>query len=217
MTTPHGPNISGFSRSYIKKLPAYITYEKFETNKGSSDYSIKCDSLKSTGDQAKELCEKFAVNLQSICKTGSTTSSPSSTLPTPTAGASGTSTTGNSINLSEAKANCLLLKYWLFNEIRKLNLGGNEKKDKNLDTLIHIIYYLQFEIYTKNGNKFYCFNDIYEYLDNWEEEKFLYEYFMNVPKIECINKNNGTDCKAYEKYVNRVKTYYNEKKKRIML
>ncbi|KMZ88447.1 variable surface protein Vir12, partial [Plasmodium vivax Brazil I] len=175
-----------FQEAILKKLPVYETYENFEKNKGSGDYSSTCNSLKSTAKEAKELCENFAKNLQSICTSGTTIKEGSINVP---------------------KANCLLLKYWLFNKIRKLSV--NEPKDKNRDTIIHTIYELQIEINKKKDNKFSCFNDIYEYLDNWEEEKHLYEYFMNFPKIESFKK---TDCEAYKKYINYVKTYYDKKK-----
>ncbi|KMZ82188.1 variable surface protein Vir12 [Plasmodium vivax India VII] len=178
-----------FQEAILKELPAYKTYEIFENIANSSDYNSKCKSLESTGNKAKELCEKYAKNLEYTCTSGTTT------------------TTGKSISVPEAKVNCLLLKYWLFNKIRKLSV--NEPKDKNRDTIIHTIYELQIEINKKKDNKFPCFNDIYEYLDNWEEEKHLYEYFMNFPKIESFKK---TDCEAYKKYINYVKTYYDKKK-----
>ncbi|CAG9482317.1 unnamed protein product [Plasmodium vivax] len=220
-----------FQEAILKELPAYETYGNFEKNTDSSDYSSKCKSLEFTAKEAKELCGKFAKNLQSICKTGSatitstvstaTTGAPSSgastivgtTVLTPTvstsvAGTSETTTTAES-GINVPKANCLLLKYWLFNKIRELSV--NEPKDKNLDTIIHTIYELQLEINKTEGNKFPCFNDIYEYLDNWEEEKHLYEYFMNFHKIESVKKTDTTKCEAYKKYVNYVKTYYYEK------
>ncbi|KMZ94679.1 variable surface protein Vir12 [Plasmodium vivax Mauritania I] len=252
-----------FQEAILKELPAYETYENFEKNTDSSDYISKCNSLGSIGNETKNLCEKYARNLQSICKTGNTTitsttstpttsapssrastattSAPSSstaasttdgtTAPTPTVSTSVAVTSGitttttaaitttttatstkTSINVPEAKVNCLLLKYWLFNKIKKLS--DNELKGKNLDTLIQTIHNLQFEIYKKQDNRFFCFNDIYEYLDNWEEEKYLYEYFKNVPKIESFNKTNETDCEAYKKYINHVKTYYDKKKEK---
>lgn len=225
MTTLHGLDIGGLSsgdEAILKELPAYETYENFEKNTDSSDYISKCNSLGSIGNETKNLCEKYARNLQSICKTGSTTitstaststtSAPSSTGAPSSDGTSETTAAENSINVPEAKANCLLLKYWLFNKIRELS--DNELKDKKLDTFIHTIHNLQFEIYKKQDNLFFCFNDIYEYLDNWEEEKYLYEYFKNVPKIESFNKTNETDCEAYKKYINHVKTYYDKKKEK---
>ncbi|SCO65545.1 VIR protein [Plasmodium vivax] len=258
MTTLHEHD-----EAILKELPAYKTYEIFEKNKGSGYYSSTCDSLGSTAKEAKELCEKFAKNLEYICKTGNTTitsttstpttsapssrastattSAPSSstaasttdgtTAPTPTVSTSVAVTSGitttttaaitttttatstkTSINVPEAKVNCLLLKYWLFNKIKKLS--DNELKGKNLDTLIQTIHNLQFEIYKKQDNRFFCFNDIYEYHHKWKEEKYLYEYFINFPKIESFNKTNNTECEAYKKYVNHVKTYYIEKKKK---
>ncbi|VUZ93694.1 PIR protein [Plasmodium vivax] len=259
MTTLHG-----LDKAILKKLPAYETYEIFEKNTDSSDYISKCNSLGSIGNETKNLCEKYARNLQSICKTGSTTitstaststtSAPSSTgapssdgapssggppssdgtpsngapsstaasttvgttVLTPTVstsvpGTSETTAAENSINVPEAKAKCLLLKYWLFNKIRELS--DNKLKGKNLDTLFHTIYHLQFEI-NKKEDKVLCFNDIYEYLHNWKEEKYLYEYFKNFPKIESFNKTNTTECEAYKKYVNHAKSYYNEKKEK---
>ncbi|EDL43110.1 variable surface protein Vir12-related [Plasmodium vivax] len=181
-----------FQKAILKKLPAYETYEIFENIANSSDYNSKCKSLESTGNKAKELCEKYAKNLEYTCTSGTTT------------------TTGKSISVPEAKVNCLLLKYWLFYEIKKLSV--KEPKNKNLDTIIHTIYYLQFEI-NKKENQFYCFNDIYEYLHKWEDEKYLYEYFKNFPKIESFDITKNTECKAYKKYINHVKTYYDKKKK----
>ncbi|CAI7718401.1 PIR protein [Plasmodium vivax] len=234
MTTLHGPDIEELSddeKDKLKKLPAYETYENFEKNTGSSDYSSKCGPLESTANEAKKLCEKYLKNLQSICKTGSATITSTAstattgasttvgttiltpTLSTSVAGTSGTTTTtGKSISVPEAKVNCLLLKYWLFYEIKKLSV--NEPKNKNLDTIIQTIYDLQLEINKKKDNMFPCFNDIYEYLDSWEEEKHLYEYFKNIPKIESFNKTDKTECEAYKKYVNHVKNYYNRKKEK---
>ncbi|KNA01488.1 variable surface protein Vir12g, partial [Plasmodium vivax North Korean] len=185
-----------FQEAILKELPAYETYGNFEKNTDSSDYSSKCKSLEFTAKEAKELCDNFAKNLEYISITTTTTAT----------------STKTSINVPEAKANCLLLKYWLFNKIKKLS--DNELKGKNLDTLIQTIHNLQFEIYKKQDNRFFCFNDIYEYHHKWKEEKYLYEYFINFPKIESFNKTNNTECEAYKKYVNHVKTYYIEKKKK---
>ncbi|SCO72143.1 Plasmodium vivax Vir protein, putative [Plasmodium vivax] len=104
---------------------------------------------------------------------------------------------------------CILLKYWIYDELKKKFSTGDKI---NVLLLTEQLKKLQYNIKKEELVKFDCYDDYNDYMSNWEVERNLSEYFISFDEIK--NKNNlAKDVKdKYIKYLQYIKTIYDEKK-----
>ncbi|KMZ91854.1 hypothetical protein PVMG_00727 [Plasmodium vivax Mauritania I] len=194
----------------LKELPSSKIYAKFNNDTGVQNYTCShcetCSALKSNYDGLEDFCKKFEKSLNDISKPKVTTAAGSANEEGGTHGPAGKD---KPEEIGNFKDNCLLLKYWVFDEINKMknNKGTNVNIIPVIDKLDHIQYYLN-----KKNNKNVCHNNYYEYTNYSKEEKMLYEYFKDFDAIKnYINSVNNEEIKILS-YINYIKAIYKKKK-----
>ncbi|KMZ97756.1 hypothetical protein PVNG_03339 [Plasmodium vivax North Korean] len=107
------------------------------------------------------------------------------------------------------KDNCLFLKYWLFDELNKMN--KSKWTNLNIIPVIDKLNYIQYYLNTSPKINI-CHNNYYEYTDYSEEEKVLYDYFKDFDSIEkYINSVNNKE-ETFLDYINNINEIYKKKK-----
>ncbi|GAB69907.1 hypothetical protein PCYB_006560, partial [Plasmodium cynomolgi strain B] len=170
----------------LNKLPAHKIYDEFKKVDNINNYSSVCNlesPLKDKYKNFEDLCKKFAYHLDYIFS-----------------------------NKYEEKnvEYCILLKYWIYDEIKKFNENG--KKDIDVFVLTEKLRKLQYTIKNEESVIFDCYDDYNDYKNNWEVEKDLAEYFINFHEIEKRNNIVTEEKTKYIKYLEHIKTLYEEKK-----
>ncbi|VUZ94320.1 PIR protein [Plasmodium vivax] len=169
----------------LEGLTSDKIYKYFNENKNTgSNYDDVCEikkEWKTPCSEFKEICNKFAKNLEGIfCKEHKE----------------------NTINY------CIFLKYWAYEQIKKK--CKKNKTDIELSPLTDKLKNLQYSIKKVCPEKFECYDYYSDYMDGWEEEKLLYEYFLNFDEIyNYINTKN--DYEKYKKYVEHILGLYEKK------
>ncbi|GAB65365.1 VIR-like CYIR protein [Plasmodium cynomolgi strain B] len=104
---------------------------------------------------------------------------------------------------------CILLKYWVYDQIKKFNKNG--KKDIDVFVLTEKLRKLQYTIRNEESVNFECYDDYSDYFSNWEEEKALYEYFVNFKEIIDSSKPDNTGENKYIPYIQYIVKLYKKK------
>ncbi|GAW84557.1 variable surface protein [Plasmodium gonderi] len=167
----------------LKGLSSDKIYDEF--NKGANTYSNKdvckiCEQNKMEFPGFEEFCKKFARNLDDIL--------------------------GMAIG-GKSKEKCIFLKYWAYSEIKKME--NHQGKDNNVLALIDHLYNMRYCIKKNEQVKYSCYYYYDDYNGNWENEKFLYEYFINFHEIkkEIEHKKDGNKSK-FEEYLRHINKLY---------
>ncbi|CAI7722529.1 PIR protein [Plasmodium vivax] len=194
----------------LKELPSSKIYAKFNNDTGVKDYTCIhykiCEEIKNNYDGLENFCKKFEKSLNDISKPKVTTAAGSANEEGGTHGPAGKD---KPEEIGNFKDNCLLLKYWVFDEINKMknNKGTNVNIIPVIDKLDHIQYYLN-----KKNNKNVCHNNYYEYTNYSKEEKMLYEYFKDFDAIKNYINSVKKEEKTFREYINKIIEIYKKKK-----
>ncbi|SCO71498.1 VIR protein [Plasmodium vivax] len=172
--------------SVLNGLTSHKIYDEFNREDKISNYSnaycITNGTTSTNYPGFEKICKKFSVNL------------------------------GN-IFLNQYKENtmdyCILLKYWIYDQIKKINIES--KKNMNAFVLTEKLRKLQYTIKNEESVIFECYDDYSDYLSNWEEEKALYEYFVNFKEITNSYKPDDTGKNKYTDYVEYIVGLYKKK------
>ncbi|GAW79408.1 variable surface protein [Plasmodium gonderi] len=173
-----------FDDEVLNGLTSDRIYVDFNSDENISNYGKFIDNARITNKcpEFDTICKKFARNLDNIL-----------------------------FKKHEEKTMnyCILLKYWMYNEIKKK--CKNDYKDIELIPFVEKLKNMQYNV--KNGEeiKFECYDNYDDYMGNWEEEKDLYEYFINFDGISKNIKTRGNENK-YNDFLNHIKVLYKRKK-----
>ncbi|KMZ79012.1 hypothetical protein PVIIG_00404 [Plasmodium vivax India VII] len=212
----------------LKELPSSKIYAKFNDVTGVKDYTcIHCEidnEFKNKYDGLEEFCKKFEKSLKLISKPKVTIEAGSGTAAgsgaaSESGAAAVSATMSGKVNkpagkdkteeIGNFKDNCLFLKYWVFDEISKMN--NDDLTNLNIIPVIDKLNYIQYHLNKKSEINI-CHNNYYEYINYSKEEKMLYEYFKDFDAIEkYINSVNNEESK-FITYINNIKGIYKKKK-----
>ncbi|KNA02214.1 hypothetical protein PVNG_05537 [Plasmodium vivax North Korean] len=170
--------------SILGNTTSYQIYKKFDAEDDLDKHNTYCTefiSLNKTKDEKSEkTCKKIAKNLNKLSELASTV---------------------------KYRDRCLYYKYWIYDQIwKESNTAGN-----NVGSVINKYLSIQ-DTVTKSLKKYYCpyyfhRRNLTE-LNEFHEEKYLYEYFKNYNtlkyKISASNDNEET----YSKYLEYIKDIY---------
>ncbi|VUZ97229.1 PIR protein [Plasmodium vivax] len=168
---------------------SYKIYEKFDEADKSNKYNSHCSNLESipklgNTDTTTSDCKQIARNLHTLDELA------------------------KEVNYRDR---CLHYKYWIYNKIFKLvNSGSNKVED-----VIKYFLELQNHVFEKLGDYSCPFNfyriNLHE-LKEFNEEKYLYEYFKYYHIIEDKITSDDTGKEKYKKYLTYIKDIYENHK-----
>ncbi|EDL42288.1 hypothetical protein PVX_005055 [Plasmodium vivax] len=171
----------------LNQLPVNTIYNEFENVDNINNYSNFCKLTQTIKDKYtdfekfEDLCKKFAYSLDRIFS-----------------------------NKYKGKnmEHCILLKYWIYDEIKKIFSAGDKL---NVLFLTEELKKLQYNIQKEESVIFDCYDDYNDYMSNWEVERNLFEYFISFHKIKNKSNFSTEETDKYIKYVKYIKTIYDEK------
>ncbi|KMZ85846.1 hypothetical protein PVBG_01356 [Plasmodium vivax Brazil I] len=170
--------------SILGNTTSYQIYKKFDEEKDLEEHNTLCKEFRSLNEKkdgnGEKTCKKIAKNLNKLSELASTV---------------------------KYRDRCLYYKYWIYDQIwKESNTAGN-----NVGSVINKYLSIQ-DTVTKSLKKYYCpyyfhRRNLTE-LNEFHEEKYLYEYFKNYNtlkyKISASNDNEET----YSKYLEYIKDIY---------
>ncbi|SBT82975.1 PIR protein [Plasmodium ovale] len=167
-------------KNVIKDLPSNKLYEDFNQNVTLSDYDKYCNKIFRESDgneEVKKLYAMYARNFKII----------------------------NDIQEEEYRiTRCNHFMYWTYDKIRKMI---RTKTNKDINILNHKNFIDIRNQISRETQKYFCqYTFQHDKLDDWREEKDLYDYFENFDYIKSKIDSDINKCKNYYKYV----TYINE-------
>ncbi|SBT56089.1 PIR Superfamily Protein [Plasmodium ovale wallikeri] len=165
----------------LRILPTNEKYEHLNEDVTVNDFDIYCKEIFSpdgSDSDIGKLCKKLARNYKRIAQT----------------------------KREEREDICLYFKYWLHDEVRKLSKsevskkyvsGINNKFQKVTNSICHEFYDCP------------CTYIIQvDFLDDWQEEKNLHDYFKNLSILENKIKSPGINSQSYHEYVSYINDLY---------
>ncbi|CAG9478293.1 unnamed protein product [Plasmodium vivax] len=176
-------------KSVLGNTISYKIYEKFDKADSSTKYNKYCSDLKliqklGNEDTNKSDCKKIARNLDTLHELA------------------------KEVNYQDR---CLHYRYWIYNKIFKLVNPGNNKVEEAIK------YFLELHKHVSKKLKNYsCPFDFYRInlheLKEFNEEKYLYEYFKYYHIIEDKITSDDTGKEKYKKYLTYIKEIYEKHK-----
>ncbi|KMZ79447.1 variable surface protein Vir12 [Plasmodium vivax India VII] len=175
-------------KSVLGNTISYKIYEKFDKTDDSDKYKSDCSGLESTlkldNEDTTSNCKKIARNLHTLDELAKEV---------------------------KYRDRCLHYKYWIYNEILKLV----NSKGKKVEEVINYFLELQKHVSKKLG-KYRCLFDFYRInlheLNEFNEEKYLYEYFKHYHIIKDNIPSDDAGKEKYKKYLTYIKEIYEKHK-----
>ncbi|SCO68385.1 VIR protein [Plasmodium vivax] len=175
-------------KSVLGNTISYKIYEKFDEADNSTNHNNHCSGLESIkkldNENITSDCKKIARNLHTLDKLA------------------------KEVNYRDR---CLHYKYWIYNKIFKLvNSGSNKVED-----VIKYFLELQNHVFEKLGDYSCPFNfyrtNLHE-LNEFNEEKYLYEYFKYYHIIKDKISSDDIEKEKYNNYLTYIKKIYENHK-----
>ncbi|SBT84357.1 PIR protein [Plasmodium ovale] len=162
-------------------LPTNEKYEHLNEDVTVNDFDKYCKEIFTSDGSNSEigkLCKKLARNYKRIAQT----------------------------KREEREDICLYFKYWLHEEVR--NLSKREVSKKHVSGINN-----KFQKVTNSiCHEFYDCPCTYiiqvDFLDDWQEEKNLHDYFKNLSILENKIKSPGKNSQSYHEYVSYINDLY---------
>ncbi|SCO73848.1 VIR protein [Plasmodium vivax] len=175
-------------KSVLGSTISYQIYKKFDEADNSNNYNDHCSDLESIKKLGNENitsdCKQIAKNLDTLDKLD------------------------KEVNYQDR---CLHYRYWIYNKIFKLVNPGNNKVEEAIK------YFLELHKHVSKKLKNYsCPFDFYRInlheLKEFNEEKYLYEYFKYYHIIEDNIPSDDAGKEKYKKYLTYIKEIYEKHK-----
>ncbi|GAW82033.1 variable surface protein [Plasmodium gonderi] len=170
----------------LKTLPSHKLYYDFnqvvESDKKNvyEEYCSEISTYKNEFQWLPDFCVQFAKNLTNV----------------------------NITKDVNSKHSCLLLNYWIYEEILKKH---KNKTDNVYDMkFFRKIYEIGKKINDKKSDDYYCACYFYGTLGEWKEEKDLHDYFKNYEDIKKKISSISNECSKYHTYLMYIKEIYKE-------